>query len=122
MPTTGSGVHHEPSLLLSEAQRDHRHAEGFGISASAPAVPARPRRCVAVAAPGRPDDLEPVSSRGRARIARHRLHVRALERHAAWARDYVAVGDVEAAIDEMRDMEALAAELRADDVEVEPSG
>jgi hypothetical protein len=43
------------------------------------------------------------------------LHLRALERHTAWARDFAVAGDLDASIDEMRDVRALAMELRADD-------
>ena len=40
------------------------------------------------------------------------LHARALERHAQWAYDFAAVGDLGASLDELRDISALASELR----------
>jgi hypothetical protein len=39
------------------------------------------------------------------------VHVRALDRHAAWARDFAAAGDLDAALDELCDIRALATEL-----------
>jgi hypothetical protein len=39
------------------------------------------------------------------------VHALALERHAVWARDFAAAGDLEASIDEIRDIRALASEL-----------
>jgi hypothetical protein len=45
----------------------------------------------------------------------HAVHALALERHALWARDFAAAGDLESSIDEIRDVRALAAELRVGD-------
>jgi len=46
------------------------------------------------------------------------LHVRALERHATWARDFAAVGELDAAVDALDDIRALTSEL---DVALSPS-
>ena len=37
----------------------------------------------------------------------------ALERHLGWARDFVIAGDVDSAVDAIRDAHATSAELRA---------
>jgi hypothetical protein len=50
-----------------------------------------------------------------AHLVRYPLHARALERHAAWARDFAAAGDLDAAVGEMYDIRALTAELRVDE-------
>jgi hypothetical protein len=47
---------------------------------------------------------------------RYSLHRRAASRHAAWARDFAAVGDHEEARLELLDITAIAAELRDDAV------
>jgi hypothetical protein len=48
------------------------------------------------------------------------VHAMALERHAVWARDFAAAGDLDASIDEIRDIRALAAELRIADQGIDP--
>jgi hypothetical protein len=52
----------------------------------------------------------------------HPVHALALERHAMWARDFAMAGDIEASIDEVRDIRALASELRAFDEGVDRVG
>ena len=44
---------------------------------------------------------------------RFALHIRAIERHAEWAREFAAVGDDVAVAAEMSDIEALVEELRS---------
>jgi len=44
--------------------------------------------------------------------ARYPLLASALERHLGWARDFAVAGDVESAIDAIRDAHATSAELR----------
>jgi hypothetical protein len=39
----------------------------------------------------------------------------ALERHLGWARDFAMAGDVDSAVDAIRDAHATSAELRASD-------
>jgi hypothetical protein len=41
------------------------------------------------------------------------LHARAIQRHAAWARDHASFGELEEATAELCDIHALAAELHA---------
>jgi hypothetical protein len=38
-------------------------------------------------------------------------HIRAIDRHADWARDFALVGDLESAVEELKDLAALASEL-----------
>ena len=47
--------------------------------------------------------------------ARRRFPIlaRAVERHLGWARDFAVAGDVESAVDAIRDAHATLAELRA---------
>jgi hypothetical protein len=50
-------------------------------------------------------------------VARTRfpLLATALERHLGWARDFALAGDVDAAVDAIRDAHATVAELRTSD-------
>ncbi len=43
--------------------------------------------------------------------ATYPLHSRAVSRHAIWARDFAAAGDIAAAHDELLDIAAIAAEV-----------
>jgi hypothetical protein len=45
--------------------------------------------------------------------ARYPLLASAVERHLAWARDFAIAGDVESAVDAIRDAHATSSELRA---------
>jgi hypothetical protein len=58
-----------------------------------------------------------VSADPRVTAARTRfpLLANALERHLGWARDFVIAGDVDCALDAIRDASAACAELRAAD-------
>ena len=51
-------------------------------------------------------------SAGRARV-RFPVLAGAAERHLSWARDFVVAGDVDSAVDAIRDAHATLAELRA---------
>ena len=44
--------------------------------------------------------------------ARYQLLASATERHLAWARDFALAGDVDSAVDAIRDAHATSAELR----------
>jgi hypothetical protein len=44
--------------------------------------------------------------------ARFPLLARAVERHLAWARDFAIAGDVDSAVDAIRDAHATSGELR----------
>jgi hypothetical protein len=44
--------------------------------------------------------------------ARYPLLANAMERHLAWARDFALAGDVDSAVDAIRDAHATSAELR----------
>ena len=46
---------------------------------------------------------------------RYPLLATALERHLGWARDFALAGDVDAAVDAIRDAHATVAELRTSD-------
>jgi hypothetical protein len=53
---------------------------------------------------------DPAVARARRRFP---LLAGAVERHLGWARDYAVAGDVESAVDAIRDAHAAFAELRA---------
>jgi hypothetical protein len=44
-------------------------------------------------------------------LPRHALHLRSIDRHARWARDYALAGDLEAAVEALVDLRALASEF-----------
>jgi hypothetical protein len=44
-------------------------------------------------------------------VSRYCLHTRALDRHAAWAREFAEAGDVSAAMEALHDFYAVASEL-----------
>lgn len=54
--------------------------------------------------------LDPALARAR---TRYPVLANALERHLGWARDFVLAGDVDSAVDAIRDAHATFAELRA---------
>jgi hypothetical protein len=53
--------------------------------------------------------LDPVMTRAR---TRYPVLASALERHLAWARDFALAGDVDSAIDAIRDAHATFGEIR----------
>ena len=54
--------------------------------------------------------LDPAVARAR---TRYPVLTSALERHLGWARDFAIAGDVDSAVDAIRDAHATLAELRA---------
>jgi len=54
--------------------------------------------------------VDPTVARAR---TRYPVLASALERHLGWARDFVLAGDVDSAVDAIRDAHATFAELRA---------
>ena len=73
---------------------------------------AHARRSRQPPAAGSPVSVDPRVTAARTRFP---LLANALERHLGWARDFVIAGDVDSAVDAIRDASATFAELRAAD-------